>query len=114
MDRLPAVPVAAPPAPEALAPALRALADPTRLRLLGLLAAGERCVCDLHEPLGLAQNLVSHHLRVLREADLVSARRDSRWVHYALRRDRVEGLWEGLGALLDAEAASAPPPARCR
>ena len=107
------MPAAATQAPERLAPALRALADPTRLRLLGLLGDGERCVCDLHGPLGLAQNLVSHHLRVLREAGLVSARRDSRWVHYALRRERLDELCEGLGALVAAEAASAPPPARC-
>jgi ArsR family transcriptional regulator len=108
------MPVAATPTPERLAPALRALADPTRLRLLALLAGGERCVCDLHGPLGLAQNLTSHHLRVLREAGLVSARRDSRWVHYALCRERLDELHEELGALLAAEGASGPPSGGCR
>ncbi|MEV4898265.1 metalloregulator ArsR/SmtB family transcription factor, partial [Nonomuraea sp. NPDC055795] len=63
----------------------RALADPTRLRIaVALAAAPELCVCDLAWVSGLAQNLVSHHLRVLRQADLVTARRDGRLVMYAL------------------------------
>jgi ArsR family transcriptional regulator len=62
----------------------RALGDETRLRLLEILAAGERCVADLMDALGLGQSLVSHHLRALREAGLVTVRRDGRWVYYAI------------------------------
>src|SRR5690606_33891829 len=60
---------------EQTARTLKALADPARLRLLSIIAAhegGETCVCDLTEPLGLSQPTVSHHLRVLSEAGLVT------------------------------------------
>jgi DNA-binding transcriptional ArsR family regulator len=62
----------------------RALGDETRLRLLDLLTTGERSVADLMERTGLGQSLVSHHLRTLREAGLVTDRRDGRWVYYAI------------------------------
>jgi ArsR family transcriptional regulator len=62
----------------------RALGDETRLRLLELLTHGERTVADLMEATGLGQSLVSHHLRSLRGAGLVAARRDGRWVHYSI------------------------------
>ncbi len=62
----------------------RALGDETRLRLLELLASGERTVADLMDATGLGQSLVSHHLRSLRDAGLVGTRRDGRWVHYAI------------------------------
>lgn len=62
----------------------RALGDETRLRVLEALAGGERCVSDLMAALGLGQSLVSHHLRTLRQAGLVSVRRDGRRIHYAI------------------------------
>jgi ArsR family transcriptional regulator, arsenate/arsenite/antimonite-responsive transcriptional repressor len=62
----------------------KALADRTRLRILGLLAAGEVCVCDIHESLGLPQPTTSRHLAYLRRAGLVAARKDGLWVHYRL------------------------------
>ena len=62
----------------------RALGDETRLRLLELLIDGERTVGDLMDATGLGQSLVSHHLRTLRQAGLVSTRRDGRWVHYGI------------------------------
>lgn len=67
------------------AAAARALGDPTRLMIAAALAeGGELCVCDTAWVVGQAQNLVSHHLRQLRTAGLVSARRDGRLVRYAL------------------------------
>jgi ArsR family transcriptional regulator len=62
----------------------KACADPVRLRLLNLLAAGEVCVCHLHEALELPQPTVSRHLAYLRRAGLVSGRKDGLWVHYRL------------------------------
>jgi ArsR family transcriptional regulator len=62
----------------------RALGDETRLRLLEILTGGEQCVSDLMDALGLGQSLVSHHLRALREAGLVTVRRDGRRIHYAI------------------------------
>ncbi len=63
---------------------LKALADGTRLRILGLLGTGETCVCTLHESLDLPQAKVSRHLAYLRRAGLVETRKDGRWVHYRM------------------------------
>ncbi len=61
-----------------------ALSDPTRLRLLLALRGGELCACQLIGLVGLAPSTVSKHLALLREAGLVAARKDGRWVHYRL------------------------------
>lgn len=61
-----------------------ALADATRLRILGLLSDGEVCVCHIHEALRLPQPTVSRHLAYLRRAGLVHTRRQGLWVHYRL------------------------------
>jgi ArsR family transcriptional regulator len=67
---------------------LRALADPTRVRILALLdGRDELCVCEIVDALRLPQYAVSRHLRALRAAGLVSARRQGRWMHYRLRPD---------------------------
>ena len=75
------------------------LADPTRLRLLSLIAAqGEACAaCDLVKPLGVSQPTVSHHLRVLREAGLVESERRGKWVYYWPVPDRLTILSRALG-----------------
>ncbi|GAA5128755.1 metalloregulator ArsR/SmtB family transcription factor [Haloechinothrix salitolerans] len=77
---------------EQLADALKALADPARLRVLSLLRAapgGEACVADLVRPLDLSQPTVSHHLRVLTDAGLVARERRGTWVWYSLRAERL-------------------------
>ena len=75
------------------------LADPTRLRLLSLIAAaGEACAaCDLVEPLGVSQPTVSHHLKVLREAGLVESEKRGRWVYYRPVPERLSILSRALG-----------------
>jgi DNA-binding transcriptional ArsR family regulator len=79
--------------------AAKALAHPTRLELAHALALGdELCVCDLSWISGRAQNLVSHHVRVLREAGLASARRDGKIVFYSLTPRGSELLAHTLGA----------------
>lgn len=68
-----------------LAGLLKAVADPTRLRLLSLVyahAGGEACVCELTEPLGLTQPTISHHLRVLVDAGLLSRDKRGVWAYY--------------------------------
>jgi ArsR family transcriptional regulator len=60
----------------------KTLADPTRLRLLNLLACGETCVCELTDTLRVVQPKVSRHLAHLKRAGLVEARRDGKWMHY--------------------------------
>jgi ArsR family transcriptional regulator len=62
----------------------KALADATRLRILGLLLTGEVCVCDIHERLKIPQPKASRHLAYLRRAGLVETRREGLWVHYRL------------------------------
>jgi ArsR family transcriptional regulator len=66
----------------------KALADQTRLRILGLLGAGEVCVCEIHESLRIPQPTASRHLAYLKRAGLVADRRDGLWVHYRLARPR--------------------------
>src|SRR3954452_7107338 len=62
----------------------KAHADVTRLRILGLLLAGEVCVCDIHESLDIPQSKASRHLAYLRKSGLVETRREGLWVHYRL------------------------------
>jgi ArsR family transcriptional regulator len=64
----------------------KALADATRLRILGLLLTGEVCVCDIHESLKVPQPKASRHLAYLRRSGLVETRRDGLWIHYRLAR----------------------------
>jgi ArsR family transcriptional regulator len=82
-----------------LASALRVLADPARLRLLSLIAAqpgGEACVCNLTGPIGLSQPTVSHHLRVLHEAGLLSREQRGRWAYFRLEPEPLRFLSEAL------------------
>ena len=62
----------------------QALGDATRLRILGLLLAGEVCVCEIHGALKISQPKASRHLAYLRRAGLVIARREGLWMHYRL------------------------------
>ncbi len=74
-----------------------ALADPTRARIIGLLANAELCVGDLHRLLGMTQPAVSHQLRLLRDLRLVKARKEGRHVYYSLDDEHVYRLFqEGL------------------
>ncbi len=76
---------------------LKALSDPTRLRIILLLMKEELCVCELLFILGMEQSRVSHHLRILRDADLVEDVRDRRWIIYRI----PEAMKRKLGPLLD-------------
>jgi len=69
---------------KAVVSAYKALADPTRLRILALLVEGEVCVCEIHDTLRLPQPTASRHLAYLRRTGLVEARRDATWMHYRL------------------------------
>ena len=84
---------------EATAAGFSALGDPIRLRILSELAGGQRCVCELIDVIDVAANLLSYHLRVLRDAGLVESTRRGRWVDYRLA---LEGL-AALRALIPVE-----------
>lgn len=91
-------------APEAVVVALKALADPNRLRIFDILMQGDSCNCELNEHLDLPPNLLSHHLRVLREAGLIHSRRDAvdgRWIYYAVDKAEIVALRDWFGAFLD-------------
>jgi ArsR family transcriptional regulator len=84
-----------------LAAVLRAVADPARLRLLSLIQAhqgGEACVCDLTEPVGLSQPTVSHHLKILFDAGLVSRQKRGSWAYYRAVPARLAALAAALTA----------------
>ena len=90
-----------------------ALSDETRLRILERLRRGERCVCELTDALDAAQSRLSFHLRILREAGLVTDRRDGRWTHYAINPDALSEAGEMLGDLTPGTGAPAHTPASC-
>ena len=82
---------------EQLAVLLKAVADPTRLQVLAWIESSneqQSCVCDLTEPLQLSQPTVSHHLKVLTEAGLVSREKRGTWVWYRLNQERWSQLAE--------------------
>jgi ArsR family transcriptional regulator len=87
------------PATPDLARRFQALGDEKRLRILDILRDGEHCVCDLTEALDVGQSLLSFHLKTLKDAGLVSDRREGRWVHYSLVTEAVAELEEMLDAL---------------
>ena len=90
------------PAPQDLSRAVElfhALSDETRLAIVQRLRSGEKCVCDLTDLLDAAQSRLSFHLKVLKDAGLVSDRKEGRWVHYSLNRDAFAELQSLLGEM---------------
>ena len=78
---------------EQLARVLKAVADPGRLQLLSIIRSkGEACACDLNEPLGLSQPTVSHHLKVLVEAGLISREQRGQWAWFRAEEDTIRHL----------------------
>mgnify|MGYP001409922566 CR=1 FL=1 len=83
---------------------LKVLSEPNRLRIFAALMTGDSCNCQLQETLGLAPNLLSHHLRALEKAGLVNSRRDrvdGRWIYYSVDRTAVIRWRAWLNAFLD-------------
>jgi DNA-binding transcriptional ArsR family regulator len=87
-----------------LAQVFKALGDPVRLRLLSLIGAhqgGEVCVCELTDAFDLTKPTISHHLKVLREAGIITSERRGTWVYYRLE----PAVLDRMGALLTAPAS---------
>lgn len=88
---------------------LRALAEPIRLQVVQALQQGERCVCDLSGDLDLAQSKLSFHLKVLKEAGLIRARQEGRWIYYRLEPSALLLLRDWLGQLAEVCQSPATP-----
>jgi len=80
---------------------LKIIGEENRLKILCLLKDGEKCVCDIWQYLGLAQNLVSHHLKVLKDFGLVSSRQEGLKVIYSLNKKVVKKYLELLNNFLN-------------
>jgi ArsR family transcriptional regulator len=83
-----------------IAPLLKALADPVRLRLMSLVAShegGEACICDLNPAFDLSQPTISHHLKVLHDAGLLDREKRGVWVYYRARTDALSNLGALIG-----------------
>ena len=82
----------------------KALSDPNRLRIFAELMSGDSCNCELKDKLGLAPNLLSHHLKVLEKAGLVDSRRDvidGRWIYYRVDRENMTQWHSWLSTFFD-------------
>jgi ArsR family transcriptional regulator len=76
-----------------LADIFRALADPTRVRIISILLHTDLCVCDLAATLGMTQSAISHQLRLMRDLRLVKSRKEGRMVYYALDDEHIRDLF---------------------
>jgi ArsR family transcriptional regulator, arsenate/arsenite/antimonite-responsive transcriptional repressor len=92
--------------PRRAARLFQALSDPTRLSIIDRLRHGERCVCDLTGALDAAQSRLSFHLRVLKDAGLVTDRREGRWMYYTVNADTLAEVAELVDALAPARLAA--------
>ncbi len=89
---------------QTLAAQLKVLAEPKRLLIVHLLMEGVQCNCELGDALKLPPNLISHHLRMLREAGLIDVERDAvdaRWVYYSINRAALGELKTAFGSFFD-------------
>lgn len=86
----------------------KALGDEKRLRILSLLRQGERCACVLLEDLNLSQPTLSHHMKILCDANLVTGRKDGKWVYYSLNARQGEALQQMIGDLMAPSGDAAP------
>jgi ArsR family transcriptional regulator len=91
----------------------RALSDETRLRLVNRLRDGEQCVCDLTDALDTGQSRMSFHLKTLKDAGIVTDRREGRWVYYALNPEVIDAMSELLVDLRPTRTALRVVSKRC-
>lgn len=78
----------------------RVLGDPVRLAILDMISCGEMCACDVLEKLTISQSTLSHHMRVLIQVNIVSARKDATWVYYSIIPGRIADIQMMLDAIL--------------
>ena len=86
-----------------IAAIFKALGDDNRIRILKLLRGGEKCACHLLEELSITQPTLSHHMKILCDAGIVTARRDGKWMHYCICCESVRQIRDLLQLLLSPE-----------
>lgn len=79
----------------------KAMGDENRITILTLLHTGERCACRLQEALSISQPTLSHHMRILLDAQLVNARKDGKWIYYSLSEAGAQQAKELLDSVLN-------------
>ena len=83
--------------------AFKALGEPTRLKIVKMLAQGSFCVCELSEYLDMLQPRISQHLKILKDEGLVRENRESYWVYYSLDKKAFHRLWHDFMSYLDTD-----------
>ncbi len=73
-------------------PAIKALSDETRLKIIDMLSCGEMCACDILEEFSISQSTLSYHMKILSESGLVNAVRDGAWMRYTLNKEKTEDV----------------------
>jgi ArsR family transcriptional regulator len=77
---------------ENIAKVFKALCDPNRLMIIEMLQGGEKCACKILNDLNIVQSTLSHHMKILCESGFVDSRRDGKWMHYSLNKERFEDV----------------------
>ncbi|MDP2642920.1 MAG: metalloregulator ArsR/SmtB family transcription factor [Candidatus Peregrinibacteria bacterium] len=80
---------------------LKSLGDSTRLDVVIFISSGEKCVCEIFKHLKLSQNLVSHHLGILRKNKLIIARKDGKRVYYSLNKEKIDEFQKYLDSVTE-------------
>ncbi len=73
-------------------PAIKALSDETRLKIIDMLSCGEMCACDILKEFSISQSTLSYHMKILSESGLVNAVRDGAWMKYTLNKEKINEL----------------------
>lgn len=73
-------------------PAIKAMSDETRLKIIDMLSCGEMCACDILEEFSISQSTLSYHMKILSESGLVNAVRDGAWMRYTLNKEKTDEL----------------------
>lgn len=74
---------------------MKAIAEPNRLQIVDMISTGEKCACDLLDNFNFTQPTLSHHMKVLIEAGIISARKDGKWHYYSLNQKNIK-VFESL------------------
>ena len=84
---------------------MESLSDPIRINILELMMAGEICVCDIVKVTGLSQSKISYHIKILKDAGLISDRQEGRWVYYKLDLEVLSDIKNWMGNLIQSSSS---------